>query len=102
MSIDGYGADFQLFLNGIALLRRWARLYDNDLVLIRLDSCDDAIFAHLCGIKKYLNNGLDFFIKLVSVLLLKMVRSGLTGRFHSGESSICQSGTLQYETMKNF
>jgi hypothetical protein len=72
------------------------------LVLIRFISFDDAIVAHLCEEKKYLNNGLDFFIKLVSVLLSKMARSCLTGRFHSGESSICQSGTLQYETMKNF
>jgi hypothetical protein len=48
-----------------------------------------------------LNNWLDFFIKLVNLRISK-ARSGLAGRFHSGESSICQSGTLQYETMKNF
>lgn len=102
MSIDGYGAEFHLFLNRIALPQRRARLYDNALVLIRLIGCDEAIFAVPGRIKKFLNNGLDFFIKLVTVLLLKMVRSGLTGRFHSGESSICQRGTLQYETMKNF
>jgi hypothetical protein len=54
------------------------------------------------GRKNYLNNGLDFFKKLVSVHVLQMARSGLTGWFHSGESSICQSGTLQYETKKNY
>jgi hypothetical protein len=102
LSIDGYSADFHSFFNGIVLLQRRARLCEMALVLIRFISFDDAIVAHLCEEKKYLNNGLDFFIKLVSVLLSKMARSCLTGRFHSGESSICQSGTLQYETMKNF
>jgi len=45
LSIDGYGAEFHLFLNGIALPQRRARLYDNALVLIRLIGCDAAIFA---------------------------------------------------------
>jgi hypothetical protein len=33
--------------------------------------CDDAIFEHLWGNKKYLNNVLDFLIKLVSLFVLK-------------------------------
>ena len=102
MSIDGYGVDFHSFLDEIALMLQPARLCGMALVLIWYTGCDHTIFAHLCRLKKYLNNRLDFFIKLVSLFVLKKVRTGIAGRFHSGESSICQSGTLQYETKKNY
>ena len=71
MSIDGYGAEFHSFLDGMALMLRRARLCEMAPLLIRHISSDDAIFAHLWENKKYFNNGLDFFIKLVSLLTLK-------------------------------
>ena len=71
MSIDGYGVEFHSFLDEIALMLQPARLCGMALVLIWYTGCDHTIFAHLCRLKKYLNNRLDFFIKLVSVLLLK-------------------------------
>ncbi len=102
MSIDRYDAEFYMFSTGTRLWQCPGTALQNHFGMDRIHRLWRAVFVRLWGVKKYLNNRLDFFKKLVSVHSLKKARSGLTGRFHSGESSICQSGTLQYETMKNF
>jgi hypothetical protein len=71
LSIDGYDAEFDLFFKGIALMVRRAWLCETAPFWFGSIKCKDAIFAHRSWIKKYLNNWLDFFIKLVSLLKYK-------------------------------
>jgi hypothetical protein len=51
LSIDGYGTEFNPFLDRMALMLRRARLCEMAPLLIRHISSDDAAFAHLWGKK---------------------------------------------------
>ena len=53
MSIDGFDAEINPFLNGIALQQRRAQLCEMAMVLSRFIDRDNAIFAHLFGNKKF-------------------------------------------------
>lgn len=71
MSIDGYITEFNVFLGGIPLFKPSDTALSNHFVFDTVSDGGDVVFFLLYGIKKYLNNWLDFFIKLVRLFTIK-------------------------------